>query len=102
MAHIVAEPCVGCKFTDCVEVCPVNCFYEADDRLYIHPDECIDCTACVPVCPVAAIFAEGDLPEKWNSFIEENREKCGGAPNITVKKDALGAGKPECQPGARA
>jgi hypothetical protein len=55
----------------------------------------------VPVCPVAAIFAEGDLPEKWNSFIAENREKCGDSPNITVKKESLGAGKPECQPGAR-
>ncbi len=100
MAHIVAEPCVGCKFTDCVEVCPVNCFYEGDDRLWINPDECIDCTACVPVCPVAAIFAEGDLPEKWKSFIEENREK-GQGNNITVKKESLGKDKPECQPGAR-
>jgi ferredoxin len=99
--HIVAEPCVGCKFTDCVEVCPVNCFYEIGDRLYINPDECIDCTACVPVCPVAAIFAEADLPEKWKSFIEENAKGCAGAANITVKKESLGAGKPECQPGAR-
>ncbi len=101
MAHIVAEPCVGCKFTDCVEVCPVNCFYEKDDRLYIHPDECIDCTACVPVCPVEAIFAEEDLPEKWASFIDENRDGCDDADNITEKKDALGGDKPECQPGAR-
>lgn len=96
MAHIVAEPCVGCKFTDCVEVCPVNCFYEVGDRLYIHPDECIDCTACVPVCPVEAIYAEGDLPEKWKSFVDENKNGCASAANITVKKDALGKGKPEC------
>jgi ferredoxin len=101
MAHVVAEPCVGCKFTDCVEVCPVNCFYEVDDRLYIHPDECIDCTACVPVCPVEAIFTESDLPAKWNSFIAENRDKCAGAANITVKKEPLGKDKPECKPGAR-
>ena len=101
MAHIVAEPCVGCKFTDCVEVCPVNCFYEIGDRLYIHPDECIDCTACIPVCPVEAIFAEADLPEKWKSFIDENRNGCAGAANITVKKEGLGKDKPECKAGAR-
>ena len=101
MAHIVAEPCAGCKFTDCVEVCPVNCFYEVDDRLYIHPDECIDCTACVPVCPVEAIFAEGDLPEKWKSYIDENKQKVSSAANITAKKEGLGKDKPECQPGAR-
>jgi len=101
MAHIVAEPCVGCKFTDCVEVCPVNCFYEVGDRLYIHPDECIDCTACVPVCPVEAIFTEGDLPEKWKSFIDENRNGCAGATNITAKKEGLGKDKPECKAGAR-
>ena len=101
MAHIVAEPCVGCKFTDCVEVCPVNCFYEVGDRLYIHPDECIDCTACVPVCPVEAIYAEGDLPEKWNSFVEENRTGCASAANITVKKDPLGKDKPECKAGKK-
>jgi ferredoxin len=101
MAYVVCEPCVGCKYTDCVEVCPVNCFYEIDDRLYIHPDECIDCTACVPVCPVEAIFAEGDVPEKWKSFIAENREKVSTGANITAKKDALGKDKPECAPGAR-
>ena len=101
MAHIVAAPCVGCKYTDCVEVCPVNCFYEIDDRLYIHPDECIDCTACVPVCPVEAIFAEEDTPESWKSYIEENRVKVAEATNITQKKESLGGSKPECQPGAR-
>lgn len=98
MAHVVCEPCVGCKFTDCVEVCPVNCFYEIEDRLYISADECIDCTACVPVCPVAAIFAEADVPEKWNSYIAENRDKAPQAANITAKKEALGKDKPECAP----
>lgn len=97
MAHIVAEPCVGCKFTDCVEVCPVNCFYEVGDRLYINPDECIDCTACVPVCPVEAIFTEADLPEKWKSFIDENKNNCGSATNITAKKEALGKDLPKCK-----
>jgi ferredoxin len=101
MAHVVTEPCVGCKFTDCVEVCPVNCFYEADDRLYINADECIDCTACVPVCPVEAIFAEGDVPAKWQNYIAENREKAPGCPNISAKKEPLGKDKPECKPGAR-
>ncbi len=90
MAHIVCEPCVGCKYTDCVEVCPVNCFYEVDDRLYIHPDECIDCTACVPVCPVEAIFTESDVPEKWKPFIAENRDKLAGAANITARKSHSG------------
>jgi|SRR5580698_5582998 ferredoxin len=99
MAFVVTEPCVGCKYTDCVEVCPVNCFYEAEDRLYINADECIDCTACVPVCPVEAIFAESDVPEKWKSFIEENRVKASQFPNITVKKEALGRDKPECKAG---
>jgi ferredoxin len=89
MAHVVTEPCVGCKYTDCVEVCPVNCFYEAPDRLYINADECIDCQACVPVCPVEAIFAEGDVPEQWKSYIEENRVEAPKWPNITQKKEPL-------------
>ena len=59
MAHVVTNKCVNCKFTDCVEVCPVACFYEMDNQLVIHPDDCIDCTACVAECPVEAIYAEG-------------------------------------------
>ena len=66
-----------------------------------NPDECIDCTACVPVCPVEAIFAEGDLPEKWKSFVDENRVKGASAANITAKKEPLGKDKPECKAGAR-
>ena len=58
MTHVVAEPCFACKYTDCVVVCPVECFYEGEKMLYIHPDECIDCEACVPECPVEAIFHE--------------------------------------------
>ena len=100
MAHIVTEPCVGCKYTDCVEVCPVNCFYEMDDRLYINADECIDCTACVPVCPVEAIFAEADVPAKWQSWIEENKVKAPQCANITVKKESLAKANPDkCKPG---
>ena len=94
MAYVVAEPCKGCKFTDCIEVCPVECFYEGDDILYIHPDECIDCNACVPECPVEAIFAEANTPAQWTSYIQLNKEKCevlktapGG--HITEKQDPM-------------
>src|SRR5437016_9443131 len=72
MAHVVTEKCDGCKFTDCVEVCPVTCFYELDNQVVIHPDECIDCTACVEVCPVHAIYAEGDLPPEFTKHTEFN------------------------------
>jgi ferredoxin len=72
MAHIVTSKCQGCKFTDCVEVCPVACFYELEDRLVIHPEDCIDCTACVAECPVEAIYAEGDLPAEFLPDIELN------------------------------
>ena len=72
MAHVVTDKCDGCKFTDCVEVCPVACFYEMDTQLVIHPDECIDCMACVDVCPVNAIYAEADLPPEFTKDIEFN------------------------------
>ena len=75
MAYIVTENCKDCRFTDCVEVCPVDCFYGDATMLYIHPDECIDCGACEPACPVEAIFADGDLPEKYTSWVEINSEK---------------------------
>ena len=72
MAYIVAEPCVKCKYTDCVAVCPVECFYEGVNSLVIHPDECIDCGACEPECPTTAIFEESALPEKWKAFVDVN------------------------------
>jgi len=72
MTYIVTEPCIGTKDRACVEVCPVECFYEATDQLYIHPDECIDCAACEPVCPVTAIFPEDSVPDQWNSYTEKN------------------------------
>ena len=62
MAYVVAEPCIKCKYTDCVEVCPVDCFYEGANLLVIHPDECIDCGVCEPACPTKAIFPEESLP----------------------------------------
>src|SRR3990172_3456075 len=71
MAYVVAEPCIGTKDRACVEVCPVACFYENEDQLFIHPQECIDCNACVPVCPVTAIFAEADVPEQWKSYTQK-------------------------------
>ncbi|HSM91992.1 MAG TPA: ferredoxin FdxA [Anaeromyxobacteraceae bacterium] len=89
MAFIVAEPCIKCKYTDCAEVCPVNCFYEGPNMLVINPDECIDCGACVPVCPVNAIYAEGDLPEKWSEYTKLNAELCAKWPQISRKKDPL-------------
>src|SRR5438874_7535689 len=61
MAHVVTNKCLGCKFTDCVLVCPVACFYELEGQLVIHPEECIDCMACVDECPVHAIYAEGEV-----------------------------------------
>ena len=65
MAYVVQEACVKCKYGDCVEVCPVDCFFEAEDQLFINPDECIDCSACVPACPVEAIVAEDEASEEW-------------------------------------
>ena len=90
MTHVVAQPCFGCKYTDCVVVCPVECFYEGDKILYIHPDECIDCEACVPECPVEAIFHEDNLPEEWLSFKELNAEMAPQLPVITERKEPLG------------
>ncbi len=72
MAHVVTNKCHGCKFTDCVEVCPVACFYEMENQLVIHPDECIDCTACVSECPVQAIYAEADVPTEFQAATEFN------------------------------
>ena len=74
MAYVVADPCVKCKYTDCVAVCPVDCFYEGKNSLAINPDECIDCGACEPECPVTAIFPEEDVPANLERFIEKNRE----------------------------
>ncbi len=86
MTYVVTESCIKCKYQDCVEVCPVDCFYEGDNMLVIHPDECIDCGVCEPECPAEAILpdTEGEA-EKW---LELNREYSEKWPNITVKGDA--------------
>lgn len=73
MIYIITEPCIGVKDASCVEVCPVDCIYEGDDQYYIHPDECIGCSACEAVCPVEAIFDEDDVPDEWVDYIEKNR-----------------------------
>jgi len=94
MAHVVTDKCNGCKFTDCVEVCPVACFYELDNQVVIHADDCIDCTACVDVCPVHAIYADPDVPSEFTKDVEfnavqANQLKDSGAPAITARKDPL-------------
>ncbi|MEL7114874.1 MAG: ferredoxin FdxA [Pseudomonadota bacterium] len=87
MTYVVIENCIACKHTDCVEVCPVDCFYEGANTLVIHPDECIDCGVCEPECPVDAILpdTEPDM-EKW---VEFNRKYALEWPNIITKKDPL-------------
>lgn len=110
MAYVVADPCVKCKYTDCVAVCPVDCFYEGENALVINPDECIDCGACEPECPTEAIFEESDLPDEWSVYIDINAVFSGAKsvdeantegwpqelidqaqtwPNITEQREAL-------------
>ncbi len=74
MTYVVTETCIRCKYTDCVDVCPVDCFREGPNFLVIDPDECIDCTLCVAECPVEAIFAEDDVPEAQQPFTALNAE----------------------------
>ena len=73
MTFVVTDNCVKCKYTDCVEVCPVDCFYEGPNFLVIHPDECIDCALCEPECPAEAIFAEDELPEDQQEYLEPEK-----------------------------
>ena len=89
MTHVVAEPCFNCKYTDCVVVCPMDCFYEGESMLFIHPDECIDCGACVPECPVNAIFLDDNLPGAWKEYQALNAEMALKCPNICEKKTPL-------------
>ena len=89
MAFIVGDACVKCKLTDCVEVCPVDCFYEGPNMLVINPDECIDCALCEPECPIDAIYSEDEVPEDQIKYIELNAELCMEWPNIVEQKDPL-------------
>ena len=89
MTYVVTEQCIQCKYTDCVDVCPVDCFVEGPNFLAIDPEECIDCTLCVAECPVEAIFAEDDVPEDQQEFIEINAKLAKVWPIITARKDPL-------------
>ncbi|MEM7617062.1 MAG: ferredoxin FdxA [Pseudomonadota bacterium] len=86
MAYVVTESCIKCKYTDCVEVCPVDCFYEGENMLVINPDECIDCGVCEPECPIDAIEAESDDNVKW---LEVNKTYSESWPNITSQKEPM-------------
>ena len=86
MPYVVIESCIKCKYTDCVEVCPVDCFYEGENMLVIHPDECIDCGVCEPECPVEAIVPDSD--PRAEAFGEMNRDFSEQWPNLTRKKPA--------------
>jgi len=83
MTHVVTESCIKCRFTDCVDVCPVDCFRKGPNFLVIDPDECIDCAVCIPECPVNAIYAEEDVPDDQKDFIAINADLCAHWPTIT-------------------
>ena len=89
MTYVVTDNCINCKHTDCVTVCPVDCFYEGPNFLAIHPDECIDCDACVDACPIDAIYNEDDLPENQKHFLEINEQLASIMPQITDQKEPL-------------
>ena len=89
MTYVVTESCIKCKYTDCVEVCPVDCFYEGPEFLVIHPDECIDCGLCEPECPIEAIYADDELPNNQIEFIEINAKLADVYENITEAKEPL-------------
>ena len=85
MTYVVNDACIKCKFMDCVEVCPVDCFYEGENMLVIHPDECIDCGACEPECPADAIFSEDDLPEKWEELVQNKIKRDNAKYNVDME-----------------
>jgi ferredoxin len=87
MTHVVCQPCYDCKYTDCVAVCPADCFHEGEQMLYIDPNDCLDCEACVPECPVEAIYHESSVPPQWHPYIALNADGARRYPLITEKKD---------------
>jgi ferredoxin len=89
MAFVVCEPCVRCKYTQCVAVCPAECFHEGENFLVIDPERCIDCDACLPECPAGAIYRGGEVPEKWVEYVELNERFSKVWPQLTEKKDPL-------------
>jgi ferredoxin len=89
MTTIVTDNCLLCRFTDCVTVCPVNCFHGDEEMLYIDPEVCIDCSACVPECPVHAIYEGEDIPDDKKEWIQINAERAPNLPEIDSKQDPL-------------
>lgn len=89
MTYVVTENCNGCRFTDCVTVCPVDCFHGDENMLYIDPDVCIDCGACVPECPVQAIYSDEDLPEAMKEWKQINAERAAALPVVFEKQEPL-------------
>ena len=88
MTYVVTDSCIKCKYTDCVDVCPVDCFHEGPNFLVIDPEECIDCTLCVAECPVEAIYAEDDVPDDQRAFIALNADLARGWKVIIERKEA--------------
>jgi NAD-dependent dihydropyrimidine dehydrogenase PreA subunit len=74
MTYVISEPCIGVKDRSCVDECPVDCIYEGEDQLFIHPEECVDCDACLPACPVDAIYPEDSVPAEWKDYIGQNAQ----------------------------
>jgi ferredoxin len=89
MTYVVTEPCFGCKYTDCVVVCPVDCFHEGEQMLFIDPLECVDCGACVSECPVEAIYYDENVPEPWKGYIALNAEMAPECPQIVERQEPL-------------
>ncbi|HFL8794996.1 MAG TPA: ferredoxin FdxA [Candidatus Azosocius sp. HAIN] len=89
MTFVVTEKCIRCRYTDCVEVCPVDCFHEGSNFLVINPDECIDCSLCEPECPVEAIYSDDDLPSDQQIFLDINAELSKKWPKISETKGCL-------------
>ena len=89
MTYVVTAYCDNCKYTDCVEVCPVEAFHEGEPMLYINPDTCIDCDVCVAQCPVEAIYPDDQVPEKWEEYTQINADESQKLPTISEKQDAL-------------
>jgi len=85
VTHVVTDACIKCKYTDCVDVCPVDCFKQGPDFLVIDPDECIDCAVCIPECPVNAIYADTDLPEQFKPFLDINARLAKQWPTISKR-----------------
>jgi len=89
MPYVITEACVGTKDKACVDVCPVDCIYEGEQQLYIHPDECIDCGACEPECPVTAIFHDSAVPAEWNEYTEINANWFNDADGVRARVNEI-------------